>query len=53
MSDHFLNLYSHDFARVAVGAGDYYLIANNRVHGATAGVSDGGSGTNKSVSGNV
>ncbi|WP_457492211.1 glycosyl hydrolase family 28-related protein [Tardiphaga sp. P5_C7] len=38
---------------VAVGSSDYYLIAVNRVHGSTLGVSDGGTGVNKNVNGNV
>lgn len=38
---------------VVSGASDYYTITNNLVHGAGAGVSDSGSGSNKLVSGNV
>jgi hypothetical protein len=39
---------------VATGASDYYVIANNLVSGnTTAGVGDGGTGTHKSVTGNV
>ena len=39
---------------VATGASDYYNIVNNVVHGATSsGVTDGGTGTHKTVSGNV
>jgi parallel beta-helix repeat protein len=36
---------------VAAGASDFYMIATNRVHGATLGVSDAGTGVNKVVSG--
>ncbi|MGY3607682.1 MULTISPECIES: glycosyl hydrolase family 28-related protein [unclassified Bradyrhizobium] len=37
---------------VAAGTSDFYIISQNRVHGATTGVSDGGSGGNKSVTAN-
>jgi hypothetical protein len=39
---------------VITGASDYYVIANNLVSGnITAGVGDGGTGTHKTVTGNV
>ena len=34
------------------GTTDFYIITNNLVHGATVGVSDGASGTHKTVTGN-
>jgi Periplasmic copper-binding protein (NosD) len=37
---------------IATGASDRYTVANNKVHGCTTGVSDGGTGTNKNVSSN-
>lgn len=37
---------------VAVGGSDYYQIVNNRIHGATLGIVDGGTGSNKTVTSN-
>lgn len=38
---------------VDTGASDYYIISQNLVRGATTGVTDGGSGSNKSVTANI
>lgn len=38
--------------RVNTGAADYYNITNNIIHGATTGITDNGSGTHKTLSGN-
>ena len=37
---------------VSSGASDYYIIANNLVRGALSGITDNGTGTNKTISGN-
>lgn len=38
---------------VSAGTSDYYVIADNNLHGAGTGLTDGGTGTHKNVSGNV
>jgi hypothetical protein len=38
---------------VTANASDYYVIANNRCQGATAGLIDGGTGIHKTVTGNI
>lgn len=37
---------------VATGASEYYNIVNNIIRGATNGITDGGTGTNKTITGN-
>jgi hypothetical protein len=38
---------------ILAGASDYYVIANNNFEGCTTGISDGGTGTNVMVDGNI